>query len=170
MLFIKSFLKTSTHHLNKPNQSLVGEANPMAIKWSVHAGYKFYFKEGVMGEGMFSTAQERSLTPTVQYKKQGVFDQLDIGMYYTFEPMIFGLWYRGMPFLQSNHESVVFLLGYSKKGKDDILNIGYSYDITISKLTNASGGSHEFSISYAWFTGDPRKPPKHVRMVPCPDF
>jgi len=164
----------SVSHLTKPNQSFIGEADPLPRKFSYHLGYKFFFRKGVMGEGIYAKEQERSLAPMIQFKKQGKFSQLDAGMYYTFEPLIIGMWYRGLPFKKfdnfTNNESVVILLGYSKKSKDDILNIGYSYDVTISKLGASSGGAHEFSISYAWFTGDPRKPPKNVRLIPCPNF
>ncbi len=95
-------------------------------------------------------------------------------MYFTFEPMVLGLWYRGVPYKSVNdfvnHESVVVLVGFIQKVKDSIFKVGYSYDVTISKLGSSSGGAHEFSISYAWFTGDPRKPPKNVRLIPCPDI
>ena len=95
-------------------------------------------------------------------------------MYLTLEPIIFGMWYRGLPFKKfnelSNNESVVMLVGFVKKAKDDVLHLGYSYDYTISELGAGSGGAHEVSISYAWSTRDPRKPPKHVMQIPCPDF
>jgi type IX secretion system PorP/SprF family membrane protein len=169
-----SWFGFSVSHLTKPNQSLIGQASPLPMKFSVHVGHKFFLRSGVIGDGLYAEEQERSLAPTIQYRQQGTFSQLDIGLYYTFEPLILGLWYRGVPYKQfdefTNNEAVVMLLGYSKKTKDNILNIGYSYDITISKLGASSGGAHEFSLSYAWFTGDPRKPPKNVRQIPCPNF
>ena len=169
-----AWIGVSNGHTTRPNQSLIGEESRLPMKWSVHAGYKFFLKSGVIDHGMYAEEQERSLTPTVQYKHQGQFDQLDIGLYFTLEPIVIGAWYRGFPFKNVgefvNNEAIVFLLGYSKRQKDNILNIGYSYDVTISKLGSSSGGAHEFSISYAWFTGDPRKPPKNVRQIPCPDF
>ncbi len=168
------WLGLAVDHLNKPNQSLIGQEDKLAMKFSVHGGYKFRFKPGVNGQGMYTRPQERSLTPTFQYKKQGLFNQIDLGMYLTFEPMVLGLWYRGVPFQTvndfTNHESVVVLVGFTQKTKDSNFKVGYSYDVTISKLGSTSGGAHEFSISYAWFTGDPRKPPKNVRLIPCPDI
>ena len=168
------WLGLAVDHLNKPNQSLIGEEDKLSMKFSVHGGYKFKFASGVTGQGMYTKPQERSLTPTFQYKQQGKFSQIDLGMYYTFEPIVFGLWYRGVPYKPvdgvSNNESVVVLLGFNKRTKDSNFKVGYSYDITISKLGSSSGGAHEFSLSYAWFTGDPRKPPKNVRLIPCPDI
>ena len=95
-------------------------------------------------------------------------------MYLTLEPLIIGTWYRGLPFKSlegfSNNESIVLLVGFTKKRPSDVLNIGYSYDFTISRLGSGSGGAHEVSISYSWSTKDPRKPPRHVMQIPCPDF
>ncbi|MEN8248878.1 MAG: type IX secretion system membrane protein PorP/SprF [Bacteroidota bacterium] len=169
-----AWLGVANSHTTMPNQSLIGQESRLPMKWSVHGGYKFFLKSGLIDHGMYAEEQERSLAPTFQYKKQGEFNQLDLGLYFTIEPIVIGTWYRGFPFKNVgefiNNESIVILLGYSKKNKDNILNIGYSYDITISKLGSSSGGAHEFSISYAWFTGDPRKPPKHIMQIPCPDF
>ncbi len=164
----------SAFHLNQPNQSLIGEQSTLPRKFSFHAGYKFFLSEGTIGEGLFSRPQERSIAPTAQYKFQGDFDQLDLGLYLTYEPIIFGVWYRGLPVKSvdgvSNNEAIVLLVGLTKKNKKEIINIGYSYDVTLSNLGTQSGGAHEFSISYAWFSGDPRKPPKNVRLIPCPNF
>lgn len=171
-----SWIGVSVHHLNTPNYALVGDGaqTNLSRKLSVHGGYKFNLGSGVIGQGLFSRPQERSLTPTFQYKKQDVFEQLDLGLYLTLEPIILGTWYRGLPYKKveefSNNDAMVFLIGFIKKGKDDQLNIGYSYDLTISELGAASGGAHEFTLVYSWPVGNPRKPPKNVRLIPCPDF
>jgi len=167
----------TANHLNTPNQAFEDNADPKELprKLSFHGGVKFEFTPGTMGSGLFARPQERSLTPTFQYKSQGEFDQLDMGLYLTLEPIIFGAWYRGLPTKGiegfSNNESIVLLLGFTKKGgQGDFLNIGYSYDYTISQLGSASGGAHELSLSYSWSNKDPRKPPKNVMQIPCPDF
>lgn len=175
LLFSKhAWFGATIDHLTEPNQSIDGGFDALPRKISIHGGYKFFMKSGVMGSGLYARPRERSITPTFQYKSQGQFDQMDLGMYTTFEPIIIGLWYRGLPFKKfedfNNNESIVFLMGFTKKAKDDVLHIGYSYDFTISELGPGSGGAHEFSISYAWSTRDPRKPPKHVMQIPCPDF
>jgi type IX secretion system PorP/SprF family membrane protein len=175
LLYSKNgWLGFAAHHLTEPSQSLVGSSDNLAMKLSAHAGWKFYFKPGEMGAGFYSKPRERSITPTVQYRHQGKFDQMDLGLYYTFEPLIIGTWYRGVPFKSLNgivnNESIVLLVGYTLKSLKDVLNIGYSYDYTISKLGPGSGGAHEFSIVYSWNSRDPRKPPKDRLVIPCPDF
>ena len=44
---------------------------------------------------------------------------------------------------------------------------GYSYDITISPLTNASGGSHELSLGFNFSC---KEKPKRFRTISCPSF
>ena len=170
----RAWLGVAAHHITQPNQSIVCEQSKLPMKLSVHTGIKFHFRPGVVGSGIYARPSERSIAPALQYRHQGEFDQMDIGAYLTLEPLIVGMWYRGVPFKQvnnfANNESIVLLVGFTKKGPDDILNIGYSYDYTISKLGPGSGGAHEFSLVYSWSTRDPRKPPKDKLVIPCPDF
>lgn len=170
----RAWLGFAAHHLTQPNQSLIGEVSRLPRKYSAHAGLKFFFKPGVIGEGIYARNSERSVAPALQYRHQGAYDQMDLGLYFTFEPIILGTWYRGLPFKAvngfANHESIVLLIGFTQKGEKDILNIGYSYDYTISKLGPGSGGAHEFSLVYSWSTRNPRKPPKDKLVIPCPDF
>lgn len=157
----------AAHHLLTPNQSLIDETDNLPRKFSIHAGYKIPLKSS--GKSPYER-REVSLTPTAHYKWQGDFSQFDIGMYFTYEPMIFGASYRGIPINSvdgiMNNESLILLVGLTTNG----LNIGYSYDVTISNLGFRSGGAHELSLSYEFFLGDPRKPPKNVRKLPCPRF
>lgn len=166
----KFWVGGSVHHLTEPNQSFADEGSAsLPMKISVHAGYKFHIPVA-NNTFAFGEIREVSITPTAQYKTQGEFDQLDLGMYFTYEPLVLGLWYRGIPFKQldgfPNNESAIFLVGLTKNK----LNIGYSFDYTLSQLGIASGGAHEVSIRYEFFTGDPRKPSKNVRRIPCPRF
>ncbi len=175
LLFSKNaWLGGSVFHITQPNQSLVGEKSNLPMKFSFHGGYKFLFAPGKMKINNYSVSQERSLTPTAQYRQQGQWSQMDVGMYLTLEPIILGTWYRGIPFKTvnglSNNESIVMLIGLTKRGKTDVLNLGYSYDYTLSKLGIASGGAHEISIVYSWSTRNPRKPPKDKLVIPCPEF
>ena len=169
-----AWLGGSVFHITQPNQSLVGEKSSLPMKFSFHGGYKFYMKPGKMKIGNYSTTQERSIAPTAQYRQQGLWSQMDVGMYFTLEPIILGTWYRGIPFKTvngiSNNESIVLLIGLTKRGKTDVFNIGYSYDYTLSKLGTASGGAHEISLVYSWSTRNPRKPPKDKLLIPCPEF
>jgi len=174
----RAWLGVAAHHLTQPDNSISGETSNLDIKYSVHGGYKFFLKPGVVGSGIYARQSERSIAPAVQYRHQGPFDQMDVGAYFTLEPLLLGVWYRGVPFKQvngySNNESIVMLVGMTiMKGtaeRRDVLNIGYSFDYTISQLGPGSGGAHEFSLVYSWPIRNPRKPPKDKMVIPCPDF
>lgn len=175
VLFTRTaWLGVAAHHLNRPNQSLVGENSNLPIKYSVHGGFKFKMKPGVQGSGVYMKNTERSISPAIQYRHQGQFDQMDVGLYATLEPLVVGVWYRGIPFKAvngfMNNESIVLLLGFTQLGAKDAINIGYSFDYTISRLGIGSGGAHEFSLSYTWPMRNPRKPPADKLVIPCPDF
>jgi type IX secretion system PorP/SprF family membrane protein len=175
VLFTKvAWLGFAANHLNRPNQSIIDEKSPLPIKFSVHGGFKYFMKSGVVGNGVYARNAERSIAPAFQYRHQGQFDQMDLGVYFTFEPIVLGTWYRGVPFKNLNgfvnNESLVFLLGFVKLGAKDAINIGYSFDYTISRLGTGSGGAHEFSLVYTWPMRNPRKPPRDKLVIPCPDF
>lgn len=176
VLFTRTaWLGVSASHLNKPNQSLIGDESRLPTKLSVHGGFKYLMQPGkIVGKGTGMRNAERSISPAVQYRHQGKFDQMDVGLYFTFEPIVIGSWYRGIPFKNINgfvnNESIVLLIGFTQIGAKDAINIGYSYDYTISKLGPSSGGAHEFSLVYTWPMRNPRKPPKDKLIIPCPSF
>ncbi len=163
------WLGFAASHLLTPINSLINGDSKLDRKYSIHAGYKFILPSSA-NTSFPGGYREVSVTPTAQYKFQGKFSQLDIGMYFNYEPIVFGVWYRGVPFKTvegvTNNESIIFLAGVSTNG----LHIGYSYDYTVSKLGIATGGAHEISLRYEFFIGDPHKPPKNVRQIPCPKF
>jgi hypothetical protein len=49
-----------------------------------------------------------------------------------------------------------------------VFKVGYSYDVTVSKLNNGvSGGSHEISMG---FNLNCKKPIPKFRTISCPSF
>ncbi len=157
----KYWLGVSFYHLNSPINSYDGsERSTLPIKYSAHGGYKFLLND----EG-------KSISTAFNYRGQQKFDQLDIGTYYTREMINIGLWYRGIPWLKayekgySNKESIAIIFGI----KTDIMNIGYSYDFTISRLNiSSSHGSHEISWSYQ-FCNLKNQRGRRI-FVECPSF
>jgi type IX secretion system PorP/SprF family membrane protein len=161
----------SLNHLNEPNQTLLSGNNTISelpMKFSMHGGYVFSIKDKIVNR---ATAQ--NVTVAFQYKSQGKFDQLDLGFYYNNSPLVFGLWYRGLPLIKhyeptyANNDAIVALVGYSIP--DYNISIGYSYDITISRLISNSGGSHEISLIYE--VASRRKKRRNRKfIVPCAKF
>lgn len=162
----------AVHHMNRPNQAFSGlEIARLPMKTSFHAGLRIPFAGYTFLGNEIDI--EKTISPAIMYKKQGKFDQLDLGMYVTYGTLTFGSWYRGLPIKKyaeniNNHESLIFLVGY----RQDKFSIGYSYDATISTLGIASGGAHEISLSYLFENFPPRKKPIKRRMkeLSCPKF
>jgi type IX secretion system PorP/SprF family membrane protein len=157
----------SFHHINEPNQSLTSDESPLYLKFSAHGGFKMDLSKG--GRKFLNTSY---LNLAFHYKSQQNFDQLDIGMYLTREPFTYGIWYRGIPGIKSyegelNNDALAIILGY--KLIDYNLNIGYSYDITISRLAADAGGSHELSLIYEVASKKKKRKSKRF-FVPCAKF
>jgi len=106
------------------------------------------------------------LSVAMNFQKQADFYQSDLGLYYYRSPLIFGIWYRGIPFATSQAgDAIIGLIGI----KTNQLHIGYSYDFTISNLISSTSGSHEVSLIYEFNSssfGQRRK----IRAIPCPEF
>jgi type IX secretion system PorP/SprF family membrane protein len=170
------WIGASLHHLNQPTQSFNDKDARLPMKIGVQAGYRIPLADYLIGNNLGDAIErEKSITPVVHYKRQGASDQLDIGAYLTYSPIVLGAWYRGIPlktYTKDNvsiisHDAAVFLVGY----RQDNFSIGYSYDATISRL-GSTGGAHEISLSYTfsdWI--EPRKAPRSRKgELKCPKF
>lgn len=158
-------------HLFHPNQSLLGEESRVPFKVSVYGGAKIFldkrhsYRRGRRG----NDPREQSITLTFLYKTMSRYDQLDLGAYYYKNPLMLGVWIRGMPVIREgleNRDAVVFMIGY----KANNLSIGYSYDFTISQLIGATGGSHEISIIYEFNLNSEIEGRRRRAQIPCPMF
>lgn len=158
----------SFNHMNEPDQSLLenDSQDKLPMKTSVHTGAKFPLSSGGQAK-----SKVRDVSIVVHYKAQGKFDQLDIGGYYNTNPVVFGIWYRGLP-VKSNHNNAInadaltLLLGFKKQ---DVYSLGFSYDMTISKLSfTRSAGSFEISFIREW-SHKKKKRKKHF-IAPCAKF
>ena len=115
---------------------------------------------------------KKEVFTAVHYKSQGKFDQLDIGAYYSHSPFVFGFWYRGLLGKSyapgyTNNDAIIALVGLTIPNRN--FRIGYSYDITASRLSSDAGGAHEISIIYE--AASKREKRKNRRfLVPCAKF
>ena len=57
-------------------------------------------------------------------------------------PLVAGVWHRGY-FSEDTRDALIVLLGI----ETETMRFGYSYDITISQLTPATGGTHEITLA-----------------------
>ena len=166
-----AWLGFTAHHLNQPNQSFVDGLSPLPRKLSLHAGYRISLGQGSMRRDFTHMSKQRYLTPTINFKRQGPFEQLDLGAYFYVEPILLGLWYRGLPYkpveAQSNRDAIVVMVGVNLLSG---LSIGYSFDYTVSQLGIQSGGAHELSLSWTIPSLNQGKPLGRDTILPCPKF
>jgi type IX secretion system PorP/SprF family membrane protein len=167
MAFYKNyFAGMAIHHLSRPDETLLEDEAIRPSKFSIHGGAKFKIGPEVDDE----EKDQMYLTPTFNYRAQLKYDQLDIGLYYSKYVFNIGVWYRGIPGFKSykpgypNNDALCFIFGISK----DRLNVGYSFDATISWLRGSTGGAHELSLAYQ-FCKLKRKKKKRVTVI-CPKF
>lgn len=158
----------STHHITQPNISFLdGQFSQLPMKISAHGGYKFDLSGGAARSFMNKTTGTRELTLAFNYKNQEPFQQLDLGAQVNLQPLVLGVWYRGIPVssvMQSNHESVIALVGFQLASG---LSIGYSHDFTLSSLGNANtGGANEISMRYSFLAGSAKGAGRKTSM-PC---
>lgn len=149
--FSKTFyLGIAAHHVTEPDESLVQGNSPIPMKITGHAGAIIPLSEGKY------TENDAKVSPNILFRQQGTFQQLNLGLYVTKGAFWGGVWYR-------NGDAFIALVGL----QNDQFKLGYSYDVTTSKLTLASGGSHEISLGLLFTCKPPRK---KYRTISCPSF
>lgn len=148
-------------HLLTPKQSFYGNESKLPVKFNLYGGIR------ILGMTRLKKKMMEALSIATNFQTQGRFYQTDIGVYYYKSPLIFGLWYRGIPFMTSQPgDAVIGLIGLKTKQ----LHIGYSYDFTISSLISSSGGAHEVSVVYEFNSFSVNGARKKIRAIPCPEF
>jgi type IX secretion system PorP/SprF family membrane protein len=148
-------------HLLTPKTSFYGNDATVPVKFNFYGGTQ------ILKQTRLRQKMQDILSIAVNFQKQGKFYQSDLGLYYYKDPLIFGLWYRGIPFATSQAgDAIIGLVGI----KTSQLHIGYSYDFTISNLISSTGGAHEISLVYEFNNLSIGQRQKRIRAIPCPEF
>lgn len=152
VIFNKNFFAGgAVHHLNRPNESMIIGESKMPMRFTGHIG-----AEIPLGQKS-KYANSTSIMPNIIYQYQNGFQELNIGTYVKYGSFNFGAWYR-------NRDAFILTLGINT-GK---FKLGYSYDVTVSKLNNGvSGGSHEVSLG---INLNCKSKPASFRTISCPSF
>jgi type IX secretion system PorP/SprF family membrane protein len=139
------FFGFSAHHINRPDEGLLGESR-LPSKFTAHGGAIITLEKG----------NESYLSPNILFQAQQEFRQLNLGLYYVKGPFVAGLWYR-------NADAVIALIGV----QNDNFKFGYSYDVTVSRLAGNTAGAHEVSVQIQFECQAKRK---KYRTISCPSF
>ncbi|MFH1003886.1 MAG: type IX secretion system membrane protein PorP/SprF [Bacteroidota bacterium] len=134
-------------HLTEPQEAFIGDNSILPMKYTGHIGAMIPL-DGRNGQS--------NISPNIIYQQQADFRELNLGVYLMRGAIVGGLWYR-------NQDAVVMLVGFHQ----DPVRMGYSYDITVSKLGIVTAGSHEISFQLLFKCKHKRK---RFRTVSCPSF
>jgi len=153
----KFYLGGAAHHITQPNISFLDESdNQINMKITIHGGANFGFDNGY-GR---SSDGEFTISPNFLFQQQGNFRQMNLGTYLSYSIFVAGIWYRHA---FENPDAAIILIGITR----DNLRLGYSYDYSLSKLSNVSGGAHEVSVAWVF---DCDKKSKRPKAIKCPRF
>jgi type IX secretion system PorP/SprF family membrane protein len=105
------------------------------------------------------------VSPNVLIANQGRDVQFNAGMMAGVSIFYFGPWFR---YAFNNPDAVILVVGI-RKGK---IRFGYSYDITVSRLSGQTGGSHELSLVFNWSGNSDNSLHPHVdkNYIECPEI
>lgn len=147
-------------HLMNISPELRSDFRYSNVRVSAFGGYKYVLPKRVRDK------KNEYIHFAFQYYYQSQASQLNIGFYYNRNPLVLGLWYRGIPVGNEMYsaDALIFLGGLKYNG----YVFSYSYDMTLGKLISRTGGSHEISIIYT--IKQAAKGQKKYKSIPCPEF
>jgi type IX secretion system PorP/SprF family membrane protein len=149
------FMGVSADHINRPDESIIeGDRKGLIpVKWTLNAGARMHRLHHGLLSRLFT------LSPNILYQQQGSFKQLNLGIYMIEKSFQFGSWFRNN--FDVRPDAFIFIAGFAKEK----FQVGYSFDLTLSKLSNYSYGSHEISLTF--FLGQKREiPPRDKLLIP----
>ncbi len=149
----------AVHHLTEPSNSFYGSGDSkLDMKISVHGGAFIDLTGSSVRDENYGSF---GISPNFLYMQQGLFHQLNVGLYVNKRPFIAGVWYRHN---FENADAIVPMIGIQWKG----LQVAYSYDITLSELKGTAGGAHEVTLGWQFNCLDQKR--RRIRAINCPRF
>lgn len=151
-----TFFGVTINHLTQPTESFKEASNAvLPRKYTVHFGTNI-----ALSSRRFRRNQ-LWISPNIIYQQQAAFQQLNYGLYLNRNSIVGGIWLRQN--FQFHYDSFIMLIGFIQ----DNLRFAYSYDLTISQLSNQTLGAHEISAAMTFSCKTRRK---GKRAISCPSF
>jgi len=145
-------------HLTQPNQAFYSE-DRVPMKITVHGGGFFNVAEEARRQSSLGLGTP-IISPNIVYQYQGGMHYFNYGVYLDWVPFMVGVWFRHGT---ENIDAFIFQAGVQQ----DHFKVGYSYDVTVSKLANSTAGSHELTVGLLLPVPEQKKKVKAIR---CPSF
>ncbi|MDR3047316.1 MAG: PorP/SprF family type IX secretion system membrane protein [Bacteroidales bacterium] len=151
----------AAHHITNPNEGFVNEVvTRLPVRWTGHFGAYIDLKRKSKKERSFG---DISISPNIIYQMQSSAYYLNTGFYLNFYPFTVGVWLRNNFVKGDPMDAVIVMVGLQY----DFIRVAYSYDISLGKLANISGGAHEASVQF--LLPCPEKI-KRIKNLKCPSF
>lgn len=149
-------------HLTQPSDGFYG-VTKLPMKFTANVGALVNVAEEARRTSSLGLGTP-VLSPNVIYQFQAGFHYFNYGLYLDWMPFLVGVWFRnGIGAERWNADAFIFQIGFQQ----DYFKIGYSYDVTVSKLSNNTSGAHEVSIGILLPCPEKRQKVKAIR---CPSF
>lgn len=155
----------SLHNLNQPSIApLANQGSVLPTRMTFVSGLRIELEDERFLRGK---RLPYAVLPSVMVRNQAGFWQLDGGVSMELDPLILGLYLRGLPIAGENlglftQDALIFQLGMIVGD----LRIGYSYDYNLGLQFANFQGAHEIAIQYAF---NLKQIIKDLRY-PCPGF
>lgn len=148
----------SASHLTQPSNGFYG-VTKLPIKFTGNVGALINISEEQRRTSSLGLGTP-VISPNFVYQYQAGFHYFNYGVYLDWMPFLVGCWFRqGL----ENADAFIFQVGVQQ----DYFKIGYSYDVTVSKLANNTSGAHEISVGVML----PCPQAKHkIKAIRCPSF
>lgn len=131
---------SSTHLAAQDLKATDSVKYKLARHYYIVGGYTFNFGEG----------GKHGINPNVKVKSDAASTQLDVNLTYIYNRVFWlGVSYR-------MQDAIAPMIGY-RFLKDRSLKVGYSYDLTLSKIKGYSSGTHEIMLGYCFNVKKPKK-------------
>lgn len=137
----RMYVGISSTHLAAQDIKSAGDVKySLARHYYIVGGYTFNLGEG----------GKHGINPNVKVKTDAASTQLDVNLTYIYNKMFWvGVSYR-------MQDAIAPMVGY-RFLKDRSLKVGYSYDLTLSKIKGYSSGTHEIMLGYCFNVKKPKK-------------
>lgn len=128
VLHSKTFLVSyAMHNANSPSIGFIDNSR-LPVRHTTHGALRIFNDESKRSTKIYLTAL---------YRAQQDFSEMRGGASLQYGKIKLGVLYR-------NRDALIGMLGFTSKR----IVVGYSYDYTVSRLTNVTAGSHELFLTY----------------------
>lgn len=145
------------HHLIEPEEGFISPKSSLPRKFTAHVGALIPLERDF---------KDASISPNFIFQQQLNATTSNIGMYFTKEPFVGGIWYRNSG---QYPDAFIMLIGLEQVNKNGPnFKVGYTFDVTLGGVgIGPTSGGHELSLTYIFPC---RKKPKRWRTISCPSF